>query len=270
MVGDLNLATGELSMCNAGHNPPMLIHEGKPQYMQMHTNIPIGVLSGYHYRPDHFVMARGERLLLYTDGVTEAGHARDDMFGEERLLAAAKKYNSKEVDAFISSLVNDLLGFTGDTPQSDDITLMLLQYHGSGQILMRELSFADNMSAVTSATTMINEVCEQLAIAPDVSMALQLALEEAMVNIINYAHTDHADNADNAFTITSDGKVINFTLSDNGIAFDPTQAAMPDITLGIEQRREGGLGIFLVKKIMDSVTYRRVGNRNILTMKKHL
>ena len=211
-----------------------------------------------------------DKLFLYTDGVTEATNEKDLLYGEDRLLGAVKKYGSKDVEALINSMINDLGGFTGETPQSDDITMLELQYHGSTNIVSREMPFSNNISEVTRATALIEEVCEQLKVDFAVCTSLQLALEEAMVNVINYAYENGRANIDNNFSITSDGKSITFVLTDNGMPFDPTKVDNPDTTLGVEERTIGGLGIFLVTNIMDSVTYKRHSNRNILTMTKNI
>ena len=270
IVGDLNLETGELYLCNAGHNPPILNTKDGAKYLELKQNIPIGIFPNYHYQSDHFHMNVDDKLFLYTDGVTEATNEKDLLYGEDRLLGAVKKYGSKDVEALINSMINDLGGFTGETPQSDDITMLELQYHGSTNIVSREMPFSNNISEVTRATALIEEVCEQLKVDFAVCTSLQLALEEAMVNVINYAYENGRANIDNNFSITSDGKSITFVLTDNGMPFDPTKVDNPDTTLGVEERTIGGLGIFLVKNIMDSVTYKRHSNRNILTMTKNI
>lgn len=270
VVGDMNLATGELSLCNAGHNPPVIMQGDRVQMLEVKKNIPIGVFPNYHYKADSFTVPPGARLLLYSDGATEATDGNETLFGEERLLAATRKYRRKDVEAQIGSMVSDINAFTGDTPQSDDITLMLIEYHGPHDIISREMQFANDMSEVARATKMIEEVCEELHTDPLVSTSLQLALEEAMANVVSYAYERGHANIDNYFKISSDGKSITFILSDCGVPFDPTKAATPDITLGAEERGVGGLGILLVKKIMDSVSYKRVNNRNILIMRKSI
>ena len=101
-------------------------------------------------------------------------------------------------------------------------------------------------------------------------MQLNLAIEEAVVNVMEYAFP----NGDkHEFTITAeveDNKgdaVVKFVLTDDGIPFDPTKEEDPDVTLSAEERQIGGLGIFLVKNIMQSVEYCRADGKNVLTMK---
>jgi len=96
---------------------------------------------------------------------------------------------------------------------------------------------------------------------------IRLASEEVLVNIINYAYPDKPGDIEISYEIKD--KQITIDISDSGVPFDPLKKPDPDITLSIEERPIGGLGIFLTKKIMNEVIYRRENNHNILTMAKH-
>lgn len=99
---------------------------------------------------------------------------------------------------------------------------------------------------------------------PDI-FQINLALEEAVVNVMNYAYPEETGR-EIWLEAEGDNKSIAFTLADEGIAFDPTQEEAPDITLAAEDRQIGGLGIFLVNQIMQSVVYERTDGKNILKM----
>lgn len=99
---------------------------------------------------------------------------------------------------------------------------------------------------------------------PDI-FQINLALEEAVVNVMNYAYPEETGR-EIWLEAEGDNKSIAFTLADEGIAFDPTQEEAPDITLAAEDRQIGGLGIFLVNQIMQSVVYERADGKNILKM----
>jgi serine/threonine-protein kinase RsbW len=96
---------------------------------------------------------------------------------------------------------------------------------------------------------------------------LELALEETLVNIISYAFSDDAESHDIELTADLiDGKVFVITIIDDGAAFDPLTAPEPDLDIDIEHRAIGGLGVMLVKKLMDDVTYSREDNKNVLKL----
>ena len=101
------------------------------------------------------------------------------------------------------------------------------------------------------------------------AMSLNLALEEAVTNIILYAYPEGSGGQVD-LNVVIHGDRLDFTLTDSGIPFDPTAANMPDITLDATDRPVGGLGIYLVRSIMDSVTYERVDGKNVLSMIKRL
>ena len=137
------------------------------------------------------------------------------------------------------------------------------------------LNMVNNLSEVERLPEFLDTIVEALGADPTLSFNLNLALEEAVVNVINYAYpqdgkqysftlTATCDNAD----ATAGERQLTFTLSDSGVAFDPTQADEADTTLSAEERPIGGLGIFLVRQLMDDVTYSRVDGKNVLTMQK--
>jgi anti-sigma regulatory factor (Ser/Thr protein kinase) len=104
---------------------------------------------------------------------------------------------------------------------------------------------------------------------PAMTMSLNLALEEAVTNVIMYAYPKGTEGPVD-IDATLDGGELCFVLSDSGTPFDPTAAPEADISLGVEERPIGGLGIFLVRKIMDQVTYQYTGGRNTLKMLKKI
>jgi sigma-B regulation protein RsbU (phosphoserine phosphatase) len=123
----LDPATGLLTYCNAGHNPPFLYSaNGSGMQALRRTAIPIGVLDDAAWEQSTVTMQPGDLLLMYTDGVTEAEDEFEDFFGEERLQAVTNANLGRSVDIIEDKVVMAVLDFVGDAPQFDDITLMLL------------------------------------------------------------------------------------------------------------------------------------------------
>jgi len=115
----------------------------------------------------------------------------------------------------------------------------------------------------------VDVVCEEAGTDASLAMSINLALEEAVTNSMLYGYPEgtaglvEIEGGD-------DGSMLTFIVSDSGVPFDPTQQAEADVTLGVEDRPIGGLGIFLVREIMDEVRYERQGDRNVLTLSKQL
>ena len=117
------------------------------------------------------------------------------------------------------------------------------------------------------------EWVEGLGIPMELNMPVNLALEEAVSNVMLYAYPDTNEGkviVEFVRTTDDQGENILFTITDSGIPFDPTQRKEVDVTLSAEERAIGGLGIHLVKQLMDSIVYHREENKNVLTLMKRL
>ncbi|MDL2239988.1 ATP-binding protein [Bacteroidales bacterium OttesenSCG-928-L14] len=115
----------------------------------------------------------------------------------------------------------------------------------------------------------IEQVGSDLNLDASLIMSLNLALEEAVSNIIMYAFPKE-DHQNIKLDVNKKGSDLVFTLTDSGVAFDPTIKDDPDLDLSAEDRPIGGLGIFLIKQIMNEVTYSRMDDNNVFIMKKHI
>lgn len=127
-AGRIDLATLRMEYCNAGHNPMVVVGpDGNARYHKCCANIAAGLFPGFAYEPETLQLEKGTRLLLYTDGVTEAEKATQEQYGEDRLLAfaasAAPSLSSRE---FAEALVSDVRSFTSGNAQNDDITVFCI------------------------------------------------------------------------------------------------------------------------------------------------
>ena len=129
-VGILDLSTGVLSYCNAGHNAPVVIGR-ELRFLEVEPNVPVGVMDGWAYKGQQITFAPGTSLFLYTDGLTEATDGWETLFGEDRVLDALRKMDAHAAPATViegmSSAVHD---FVGEAEQSDDLTMLLIRYNG--------------------------------------------------------------------------------------------------------------------------------------------
>ncbi len=271
--GNLDLATGRLTFCNAGHNAPLIISpEGKATYQQREDNLPLGVVDGYEFQNEETVLPKGTAMLLYTDGLTEAENTRKELFGEARTLTAAEEFAQEEAHLFIEHLTSKLNEFVGDAEQSDDLTLLCFRLNDKADAEPAtdlHLHIKNTLEESTKLETFVEELADTYHLSPTLCNSLNLALEEALVNVIQYAYPEGTV-GDISLTAhaSTDKKTLSFELRDKGVAFNPLEVSVPDLTLSVEERPIGGLGIFLVKQLMDSVTYQRIGDENVLTMSK--
>jgi sigma-B regulation protein RsbU (phosphoserine phosphatase) len=129
-VGKINLNTGELYYCNAGHNPIVIRHaDGHAEYLHAKSNIAVGLFENFNYEPEVIQLERGSRLILYTDGVTEAENITEAQYGEPRLLDFANQIDDKDsAKDIVDHLITDVKNFTGEATQNDDITILTISY----------------------------------------------------------------------------------------------------------------------------------------------
>lgn len=133
----------------------------------------------------------------------------------------------------------------------------------------KSIILTNDISEISKLNEFIEEIGNEFSLPPDVVFNLNLVLEEAVVNVINYAYPKE-DHQSICLSATLHEGTIILVLTDTGVAFDPTMVPEADITLSAEDRPIGGLGIFLIRQIMNEVRYARIDGKNILTLEKKL
>ena len=133
----------------------------------------------------------------------------------------------------------------------------------------KSIILANELSEISGLNGFIEDIGNEFSLAPDMIFNLTLVLEEAVVNVINYAYPKEDHESIYLSAKMQDGSII-FVLSDSGKEFDPTMAPEADVTVSAEDRQIGGLGIFLIRQIMNEVRYERIDGKNVLTLEKKL
>ena len=133
----------------------------------------------------------------------------------------------------------------------------------------KSIILANEISEITKLNAFIEEIGNEFSLTPDIVFNLTLVLEEAVVNVINYAYPKEEHQFIYLSARLHEGSVI-LVLTDTGKEFDPTMAPEADVTLDAEDRQIGGLGIFLIRQIMNEVKYERIEGKNVLTLEKKL
>jgi anti-sigma regulatory factor (Ser/Thr protein kinase) len=199
--------------------------------------------------------------------VNEAENTNKEQFGDDAVVALLQKSASLDTDEIINITFEQIRHHANGAEQSDDITVMCLKYTGSD---MEKTIILDNdIAQISRLAQFVDEVGEAFSLAPDMIFNLNLVLEEAVVNIINYAYPKEEHQKIYLSAYLHEESIV-FVLTDTGKEFDPTMVPDADITLSAEDRPIGGLGIFLIRQIMNEVRYERIEDRNVLTMEKKL
>ncbi len=131
-----------------------------------------------------------------------------------------------------------------------------------------EISLVNDLKEIARVAEHIDEFCASRSIASEVAYAINLALDEILTNTISYGYDDDAPHQIE-ISVYPETEALVIVMTDDSAAFDLSNAPTPDIGASLEERPLGGLGLFLVHQMMDSVEYRREGERNIVTLKKN-
>ena len=239
----------------------------------MVANLPMGIVADFPYQAQSVQLSRGDLLFLYTDGLTEAENTEHDQFGEQRMTEVLASLTDSRPRHVADTMQAAVEAFVGDAEQSDDLTMLAIRYQTPAIVMRNDIQQIPTLA----------EWIDDLGIPDELNMPVNLALEEIVSNVMLYAYPH--DKSGQVFVecnkaISSQQSAISdqqsavskiiFTVTDSGIPFDPTQKGEVDITLSAEERAIGGLGIHLVRQLMDEVIYSREDDKNVLTLIKRI
>lgn len=266
--GILEISTGKIIAANAGHDSPAVMKNGRFEYFKAKRGLVVGGMAESKYKNFEFTLEKGDKIFLFTDGVPEATNRNGQMFTLERLnefLNAHVTESPKEIIDSINAIVDK---FVDGAPQFDDITMLCLEYKGKSSDSEKVLTIGANIKNLPEVNDFVESFMDAHSASPKAKNQILLALEEVFANVAHYAYPPEGGNVKITERI-QDG-VLTLVFADYGVPYNPLEKEAPDITLPVEERREGGLGIFLTKKLVDNITYEHVDNQNILTLEKKL
>ena len=262
--GVLDLTTGQLRYCNAGHNPPMILTDDIVA-LPVVPNLPLGIIKDMNFVEQEMDFQYDDAIFLYTDGLSEAENNAKEHFGESRVKAAL--HGRKPSDEHLKNIEQEVSRFVDGAPQSDDLTMLFIHYLGNIHEHPYHLTLHNKVDQIALLPEFVNAIAGKAELDYESAFNLNLALEEAVVNVIMYAYPEGTDGLVDIQAVV-DGKCVSFVITDSGKAFDPTVKEDVDITADADKRPIGGLGIHLVRTIMDNVRYERKEEKNILTITK--
>ena len=272
-VGVLDLPTGRLYYCNAGHDAPLLVGAGVGE-LPCDPNIPVGVRPKWVYTLQEAQIFTGTTIFLFTDGLTEAMDVDSKQFKMERVMNTAREAlanHQLEPKQLIDGMTEAVHQFVGEAEQSDDLTMMAIQYikQQSDVKLLKRIMLTNDLKEVPKLNEFVIEMCETVGMNHDDAVKVKVAIEEAVVNVMKYAYPD-GTTGDVTIEAASNDERLKFTIVDGGKVFDPTVMPEVDTTLSAKERRIGGLGIHIMRQYMDSMNYERIDNLNVLTLSKNI
>ena len=229
-------------------------------------------MPGMPYGQDRDKLNEGDVILVYSDGVTEAFNEEEELFSEVRLEELLKSQSLDSDANVVVGTQKALREYVGQAEQSDDITLLAVQFLlGPEEMETEELQITiknryEDMGIVDEQFTAFAKENEL----PDsVRQAMSIVLDELLNNVISYAYQGEKER-DIEVVFELSGNRLVLTIKDSGVPFNPFASEPPDITESIEERAIGGLGIHMVRNMMDDYSYQRQINKNVVTLVKLL
>ena len=272
-VGVLDLPTGRLYYCNAGHDAPLLVGVGVGE-LPCDSNIPVGFMPTWKYSLQEAKIFYGTTIFLFTDGLTEAMNASYEQFQMQRVndvafrALTAQQQEPRQLIGLMSAAVRE---FVGGAEQSDDLTMMAIQYiRQQSDVKMRSsLVLINDKQYLPKVTEFVTEFCTRVGCNEETTRQATVAIEEAVSNVISYAYPV-GESGDITLEAASNDLRLKFTIMDTGKPFDPTVLSTDDEPLPDSGQYASKTGIRLMRQNMTSINYERIDNLNVLTLRKKI
>ena len=266
-VGVLDLVTGNLSYCNGGHNYPVVCRRNddgtfKAEFLPSTGDSAIGIFDDETYSDNNIQLHPGDTFFLYTDGVTESEDVNRRLFGDDAMLSTVQSLSSSSPQEIIDGMLKAVETHSSGAEQSDDITMLAFRYSGTGKEV---LTLTNDVSRTGELSDWVKGICVKYDIPSARWFNIQLAVEEAVVNVMNYAYPGQTGMPVIVTALPDEGTVC-FTIEDEGIRFNPLETKEPDLDVPTEECPDGGLGVFLYRDLMHDVHYEYTGGRNVLSL----
>jgi len=268
IIGFYNIPTGRFVFVNAGHNPPLLLRSGKRyEFIKTEPCILLAFMENIKYKEEELYLQPGDVLYLYTDGITEAMSHDKELFGEQRLVNAL----NENIDCYPQDLLQAIKRkvdiFANGVEQADDITMLALKVSENPDKKVKKIKLQAKIENLSRVIDFVNKELVKSDCSYDMLDRINVAVEEIFVNIANYAYMP--DIGDVTLSVSAEDKAV-IKFEDGGKPYNPLECADPNLETDLSNREIGGLGIYLVKKLVDSIEYSRVDDKNVLIITKNL
>lgn len=272
-LGIIDITSGYMTYVNAGHNYPLVVHaDGTVEWIKSRPGFVLAGMDGTRYRQNELQLETGDTLYLYTDGVSEALDLKQELFGDDRLEKALSENGVSDMTPkeMIEHISAKLEAFASGAEQADDITMLsvTMKKFKENPIDWDVWEGAADVALLEEVQAFIGKYMEEAEFSMAMATQMEVAVEEIFVNIASYAYVDGTGNAVVKCRLNTEEKQLEICFEDWGVPYNPLEKQDPDITLSAEERRIGGLGIYMVKKSMDDVIYEYAEGKNCLTLVK--
>lgn len=263
----------------AGHDPAIVYHPGTDTFEElMGDGLPLGICPDTNFEACDGAIPRGSIVVIATDGAWEAHNVQGEMFGKERLLAIIRENADKKAAELQAVIFETVDAFIGGGEQVDDITVVVMRRTGDGVgnrdgKKMDTFSFrlTNKQKCFQIFRPKVEEFCRKHNFPGKMVFNLTLVLDELISNIISYGYSDMDEHPIDV-SIGTDGTMIRLRIEDDAEPFNILEAPLPELNTPLDERdrQVGGMGIHIVKKLVNCLHYKRENGKNILTLEKML
>jgi sigma-B regulation protein RsbU (phosphoserine phosphatase) len=268
-----NVRTGECRYTNAGHNPPYIQRQaGNREVLDQRHGPIIGALEGLAYKEDHVQLQKGDQLLIFTDGVTEAMDPHGALYTEARLEAFLENTAFDTVESLIKGSLDTVEKFAAEADQADDITLLAFSLEkepGKADHCEISLVIAPEFQEIERLNRELEKFAEENGIPAAVTQKLNIAMDDLVNNIISYGLEAHHEHSIEINCLYVDNR-LEIELIDAGKPFNPFENLNVDTAASMDDREIGGLGRLLVSELMDEVDYERRLGKNLVKLTMYI
>lgn len=268
-VGFLDITTGMVSYVNAGHTPAYVLRaNGSVEQVCSKPNFVLGRKGRFSYKSEHIKLESGDRLFLYTDGITEAMSTDGTLFGNDRLKLALEEGVNNKGKALIDFILDKVNEFSAGAEQADDMTILMLDYKSNCKSYKTATQTFDvSKENYNSIIDFIKELPQSEGWSQKIINNACLCTDETFANLDMYAFPPTQTERKLTITTTIWDNYYKIVFADNGMPFNPLAVNNTNVTEGIKkQRKKGGLGIYMVKNLADFTSYKFDNKQNILTI----
>jgi sigma-B regulation protein RsbU (phosphoserine phosphatase) len=270
--GVLELNNGRFTYASGGHDAPILVRDRQVQFMELETSPPLGLYEEAIFEQSECHLLANDLVLFYTDGITEAMNADGEFLSDTKLIEMIAAYPPTNATRAVRTVQHFCQQFVGDAPQSDDMTLLAMQYLPSSPFLQSpnimewNLTLNSQLTELENVKQALNKILNEAGVTGVVIEDTHLITEEILVNIIQYGYENCNDgHIDLRLEINPTNLIMTF--QDGGKPFNPlTEVIMPDLDRDDDERSLGGFGFFLVQELSERVDYNYRDGKNILTV----
>ena len=263
----LDKRDGKVIYSNAGHNPPLVGSNSNFRYLNSKPGLLLGCFKEAFLKDEEIVLAPGESMTLYTDGITEARNEKGDFFGEDRFLELMNRREYNGIIELHHSIKNAIGDFVGSAPQSDDITLLTIKYRGD-RYFAQEKEFSATKEETLNMLGFINDFGDRCKFSQEFKNQLAIVGDEIFSNIIKHGYDNNGGEIYVRLLFEEDKKEFIMTIVDKAKPFDQLEVNNAPVSGEVNKLKVGGLGLIIVKKLMTECAYDRINDKNILVLKK--